>query len=95
MSVDEKTVRRVAHLARLEVAEERLQPMVKELNAILAWVEQLGELDTSAVAPMTSVRPMPLPLRADKVTDGGSSADIVRNAPQSEDGFFVVPKVVE
>ena len=95
MSVDEKTVRRVARLARLAIPEERLAPMAGELNAILAWVEQLQELDTAAVEPMTSVRPMRLPRRQDVVTDGGYAADIVANAPRTEDNFFVVPKVVE
>ncbi len=95
MSVDEKTVRRVARLARLAIPEERLAPMAGELNAILAWVEQLQELDTSAVEPMTSVRPMRLARRKDVVTDGGYAADIVANAPRTEDNFFVVPKVVE
>ena len=95
MSVDEKTVRRVARLARLAIPEERLAPMAGVLNAILAWVEQLQELDTSSVEPMTSVRPMRLPRRQDVVTDGGYPADIVANAPRTEDNFFVVPKVVE
>ncbi len=95
MSVDEKTVRRVARLARLAIPEERLAPMAGELNAILAWVEQLQELDTENVEPMTSVRPMRLARRQDVVTDGGYPEDIVANAPRTEDNFFVVPKVVE
>ena len=95
MSVDEKAVRRAARLARLAIPEERLAPMVSELNGILAWVEQLNELDTANVEPMTSVRPMPLPRRADVVTDGDKAADIVANAPRSEDNYFLVPKVVE
>ncbi len=95
MSVDEKTVRRVARLARLAVPEERLAPMAGELNRILAWVEQLNELETEGVAPMTSVRPMKLARRADEVTDGGYAADLVANAPMRDDNFFMVPKVVE
>ena len=95
MSVDEKAVRRAAHLARLAVPEERLAPLAAELSGILAWVEQLNELDTQNVEPMTSVRPMRLYRRADVVTDGFYPEDIVKNAPRSEDNFFVVPKVVE
>lgn len=95
MSVDEKAVRRVARLARLAIPEERLTPMVAELNGILEWVEQLNELDVADVEPMTSVRPMRLPRREDKVTDGDKAADIVANAPRSEDNYFLVPKVVE
>jgi aspartyl-tRNA(Asn)/glutamyl-tRNA(Gln) amidotransferase subunit C len=95
MSVDEKTVRRVARLARIAVPEERLAPLAGELNGILQWVEQLSELNTDKVEPMTSVRPMRLYRRADVVTDGGYAEDVVKNAPRSEDNFFVVPKVVE
>ncbi len=95
MSVDEKVVRRVARLARLAIPEERLTPMAAELNGILQWVAQLDELDTSDVEPMTSVRPMPLPRRTDVVTDGFRAEDIVKNAPRTEDSYFLVPKVVE
>ena len=95
MSVDEKAVRRAARLARLAIPEDRLAPMVRELNGIMEWVEQLNELNTKDVEPMTSVRPMRLYRRPDVVTDGGYPEDIVRNAPMSEDNFFVVPKVVE
>ncbi|MBL9011132.1 MAG: Asp-tRNA(Asn)/Glu-tRNA(Gln) amidotransferase subunit GatC [Alphaproteobacteria bacterium] len=95
MSVDEKAVRRAARLARLAVPEDRLAPLAAELSGILAWVEQLNELDTQNVEPMTSVRPMRLYRRADVVTDGFYAEDIVKNAPRSEDNFFVVPKVVE
>ena len=95
MSVDEKAVRRAARLARLAIPEERLAPMAAELTGIMEWVEQLNELDTDDVEPMTSVRPMRLHRRPDVVTDGGYAADIVKNAPSSEDNFFVVPKVVE
>jgi aspartyl-tRNA(Asn)/glutamyl-tRNA(Gln) amidotransferase subunit C len=95
MSVDLSTVKRVAHLARIRVADEDLEPLSGELNAILGFVEQLNEVDVSDVEPMTSVLPMPMRKRADAVTDGGKPADIVANAPVSEDNFFVVPKVVE
>jgi aspartyl-tRNA(Asn)/glutamyl-tRNA(Gln) amidotransferase subunit C len=95
MSVDTATVRRIAHLARIAVAEEEVEHLKGELNAILAWVEQLGEVDVAGVEPMTSVTPMQMKMRADQVTDGGIAADIVKNAPASEDNFFLVPKVVE
>jgi aspartyl-tRNA(Asn)/glutamyl-tRNA(Gln) amidotransferase subunit C len=95
MPVDENVVRRVARLARLAIPEERLAPMAAELNGILQWVEQLSELDTDGVEPMTSVRPMRLYRREDVVTDGFKAEDIVRNAPRSEDNYFLVPKVVE
>ncbi len=95
MSVDADTVRRIAHLARIAVAEEEIEHLKGELNAILAWVEQLGEVDVADVEPMTSVTPMKLKMRADAVTDGGIAEDIVKNAPASEDNFFLVPKVVE
>lgn len=95
MSVDEKTVRRVARLARLAIPDDRLAPMANELNGILNWVQQLEEIETDGVEPMTSVLPMRLPRREDKVTDGGYAEDVVKNAPRTEDGFFLVPKVVE
>jgi aspartyl-tRNA(Asn)/glutamyl-tRNA(Gln) amidotransferase subunit C len=95
MSVDADTVRRIAHLARIAVAEEEVAPLQGELNAILAFVEQLSEVDVTGVEPMTSVTPMAMKKREDKVTDGGIPDDIVRNAPATEDHFFVVPKVVE
>ena len=95
MSVDADTVRRIAHLARIAVAEEEVEHLKGELNAILAFVEQLSEVDVAGVRPMTSVIPMELKKRADVVTDGGIPDDIVRNAPATEDHFFVVPKVVE
>lgn len=95
MSVDQATVRRVAHLSRIAVTEEEVSHLQGELNAILAFVEQLGEVDTSGVEPMTSVIPMTLPLRADVVTDGFYAERVLANAPASEDGFFAVPKVVE
>jgi aspartyl-tRNA(Asn)/glutamyl-tRNA(Gln) amidotransferase subunit C len=95
MSVDVDTVRRIAHLARIAVAEEEVEHLKGELNAILAFVEQLSEVDVAGVQPMTSVTPMELKKRADVVIDGGIPDDIVRNAPATEDHFFVVPKVVE
>jgi aspartyl-tRNA(Asn)/glutamyl-tRNA(Gln) amidotransferase subunit C len=95
MSVDENTVRRIAHLARVAVADEEVEHLRDELNAILDFVEQLREVDVDAVEPMTSVTPMEMKKRADEVTDGGIADDIVRNAPAREDHFFVVPKVVE
>jgi aspartyl-tRNA(Asn)/glutamyl-tRNA(Gln) amidotransferase subunit C len=95
MSVDADTVRRIAHLARIAVAEDEIEHLKGELNAILAWVEQLGEVDVEGVEPMTSVTPMAMKKRADVVTDGGIAEQIVKNAPTSEDNFFLVPKVVE
>lgn len=95
MSVDAETVRRIAHLARIAVAEEEVGHLQGELNAILAFVDQLREVDVSGVEPMTSVTPMQMKMRIDEVTDGGKPEDILRNAPASDDGFFLVPKVVE
>jgi aspartyl-tRNA(Asn)/glutamyl-tRNA(Gln) amidotransferase subunit C len=95
MSVNSNTVRRIAHLARIAVAEEETEHLKGELNVILAWVEQLGEVDVEGVEPMTSVTPMQMKMRADAVTDGGIPEDIVKNSPASEDNFFLVPKVVE
>ena len=95
MSVDADTVRRIAHLARIAVAEEDIAHLQGELNAILAFVEQLSEVDVAGVEPMTSVTPMQIKMREDKVTDGGIADQIVKNAPASDDGFFLVPKVVE
>lgn len=96
MSIDEKTVRKVAKLSRLALPEDRVAPMAQELNAILAWIEQLNEVDVEGVEPMTSaVEGAALPMREDIVTDGDNPARVLKNAPKSEDGFFVVPKVVE
>ncbi|AZO54611.1 Asp-tRNA(Asn)/Glu-tRNA(Gln) amidotransferase subunit GatC [Mesorhizobium sp. M00.F.Ca.ET.151.01.1.1] len=95
MSVDVKTVKRVAHLARIAVSEEDAERMTGELNAILGFVEQLNEVDVSGVEPMTSVTPMEMKKRADAVTDGNKAADIVANAPATDENFFLVPKVVE
>ena len=95
MSVDAPTVRRIAHLARIALAEEEIEPLQRELNAILAFVEQLSQVSVEGVEPMTSVIPMQMKKREDKVTDGDIADDIVRNAPATEDHFFQVPKVVE
>jgi aspartyl-tRNA(Asn)/glutamyl-tRNA(Gln) amidotransferase subunit C len=95
MSVDAVTVRRIAHLARIAVGESEVPHLQDELNAILAFVEQLSEVDVEGVEPMTSVIPMEMKKRADVVNDGGIPDDIVRNAPQTQDHFFLVPKVVE
>ena len=96
MSIDEKTVRKVARLARLALPEDRVAPMAAELNGIMAWIEQLNEVDIEGVEPMTSaVEGAALPMREDKITDGGDPDRVLKNAPKSEDGFFVVPKVVE
>jgi aspartyl-tRNA(Asn)/glutamyl-tRNA(Gln) amidotransferase subunit C len=95
MSVDAETVRRVAHLARVGLAEDEVEQLQSELNAMLAFVEQLAEVDIAGVEPMTSVTPMAMKMRKDEVTDGGIADDILANAPAREDRFFVVPKVVE
>jgi aspartyl-tRNA(Asn)/glutamyl-tRNA(Gln) amidotransferase subunit C len=95
MSVDADTVRRIAHLARISIAEDEVAHLTGELNAVLAFVEQLSEVDVDGVEPMTSVIPMDMKKRVDKVTDGNIADDILRNAPAKEDHFFLVPKVVE
>jgi aspartyl-tRNA(Asn)/glutamyl-tRNA(Gln) amidotransferase subunit C len=95
MSIDENTVRKAARLARLAIPDARVAPMAEELNGILSWIEQLNEVDVEGVAPMSSVVAARLPMRQDIVTDGEDSARVLKNAPKAEDGFFVVPKVVE
>ena len=95
MSVDAATVRRIAHLARIAVADAEVEHLKDELNAMLAFVEQLAEVDVAGVEPMTSVTPMVMKKRADVVTDGGDADAVVKNAPVTEDHFFLVPKVVE
>jgi aspartyl-tRNA(Asn)/glutamyl-tRNA(Gln) amidotransferase subunit C len=95
MSVDKDTVRRIARLARLALDESQIAAMESELNAMLAWVEQLQEVDCAGVEPMTSVVAQRLKMREDVVSDGGYPDDLMKNAPLSEDHFFVVPKVVE
>jgi aspartyl-tRNA(Asn)/glutamyl-tRNA(Gln) amidotransferase subunit C len=95
MSLDEATVARIARLARIAVPEAELRPLAGELSHILEWIEQLNELDTSDVPPMTSVVAMRLAWREDQVTDGGRPEDILKNAPERQGDYFVVPKVVE
>ena len=95
MSVDIATVKRVARLARIAVSEEDAERMTGELNTILGFVEQLNEVDVTGVEPMTSVIPMDMKKRQDAVTDGNKAADIVANAPATDENFFLVPKVVE
>ena len=95
MSVDKATVARIAHLARIAVPEEHLEPLAAELNQILAFVEQLNEVDTGNIAPMASVADMKLRRRKDEITDGGYAEDVLKNAPAAEHGFFAVPKVIE
>jgi aspartyl-tRNA(Asn)/glutamyl-tRNA(Gln) amidotransferase subunit C len=95
MSVGADTVRRIAHLARIGVAEGEIEHLRGELNAILKFVEQLQEVDVSGIEPMTSVTPMAMKKRPDAVTDGGDADAVLQNAPQREGNYFVVPKVVE
>ena len=95
MAIDAATVRKVAHLARIKTPEDRLEPLAKELNGILAWIDQLDEVHIDGVEPMTSNVAQPMRLRDDVVTDGGKVEAVLSNAPRSADGFFVVPKVVE
>src|SRR5690606_41150267 len=95
MQVDEATVRRIARLARIKIADREAQELQKELTGILNWVEQLNEVDTSNVEPMTRVVPIKRKMRKDEVTDGNIPDDIAKNAPHTDDHFFVVPKVVE
>ena len=95
MAIDAATVKKVASLARIREPDERLEALAAELNGILAWIEQLNEVDTEGVEPMTSVVDAKLPLRADVVSEPGDPARILANAPKTERNFFVVPKVVE
>jgi aspartyl-tRNA(Asn)/glutamyl-tRNA(Gln) amidotransferase subunit C len=95
MSVDADTVRRVAHLARIAVADDEVEHLRGELNAMLAFIEQLAEVDIAGVEPMTSVMPMAMAMRKDRVADGGIADAVLANAPAREDHFFLVPKVVE
>jgi aspartyl-tRNA(Asn)/glutamyl-tRNA(Gln) amidotransferase subunit C len=95
MSVDTDTVRHIAKLARIAMSDEELERLVPELNNILDWVEQLGEVNTDGVEPITAVIPNTLRLREDKVTDGNCRDDVLANAPVAEHGFFAVPKVIE
>jgi len=95
MSVDANTVRKIAHLARIAVPEQEVAHLQAELNAILAFVEQLSEVNVADVEPMTSVIPMSMKQRLDVVTEGGDADAILKNAPVSDNHFFLVPKVVE
>lgn len=95
MSIDGATVRRIAHLARIKVDDGEIEHLAGEINSILGFVEQLKEVNVEGVEPMTSVTPMKLPLREDAVTDGEDANKVLMNAPLSEEGFFLVPKVVE
>jgi len=95
MAIDAATVRKVARLARIAEPEEKLEALATELNGIMTWIEQLAEVDTDGVEPMTSAVHMPAPMREDVVTEGADAAKVLSNAPKTVDGFFVVPKVVE
>jgi aspartyl-tRNA(Asn)/glutamyl-tRNA(Gln) amidotransferase subunit C len=95
MSLDKATVAKIAHLARIHVPEQDLEPLAGELSTILDWVEQLAEVDTDGVAPMTSVVEVPARWRKDEVNDGGRAGDVLANAPEAEMGFYTVPKVME
>ncbi|MBJ7533732.1 Asp-tRNA(Asn)/Glu-tRNA(Gln) amidotransferase subunit GatC [Rhodomicrobium vannielii ATCC 17100] len=93
--IDEATVRRIAHLARVKVTAEEAKSLQRELNGILSWVEELNAIPTDGVEPLTSVGGAKLHMREDVVADGNKPADVLKNAPKSEDGFFLVPKVIE
>lgn len=95
MALDAETVRKIAFLARIRVSEDKLDPLAKELDGILGWIEQLSEVDTDGVEPMTSVAAMTLPRREDVVTDGNDPSKVVSNAPDPVENFYTVPKVVE
>mgnify|MGYP000113647429 CR=1 FL=1 len=95
MTIDKKLVARIANLARIRLTDEEQDTMTKDFQGILAWVDQLQEVNTDNVAPLTSVVEISLPQRDDKVTDGGYPEDVLANAPKQAAGFFVVPKVVE
>ncbi len=93
--IDEATVKRIAHLSRLKITPQEARSLERELNGILAWVEELNAIPTDGVEPLTSAGTASLHMRADAVTDGGYPAEILKNAPKSEDNFFLVPKVIE
>ncbi len=95
MAIDVATVRKAARLARIRIPEERLAPMAQELSSIVAWIEQLNEVDTDGVEPMASTEAVTLPMREDVVTEGGDPAKVLANAPRTDRNFFVVPQVVE
>jgi len=93
--VNANDVKKIAKLSRLHVEDAQLQPIAEDLNGILGWIEQLGEVDVEGVEPMTSAVDMAAPLRSDDVSDGGKRDQVLQNAPKSDDGFFVVPRSVE
>ena len=93
--VTAETVKKIARLSRLHVEPDRLAPLADEMNGLLAWIEQLGEVDVTGVEPMTSAVEMDAPLRRDEITDGGVQAKVLANAPKTEAGYFVVPRSVE
>ena len=95
MSVDSETVRKIARLARIAVSDDEVPGLVEQLNGILGWIEQLGEVDTAGIEPMASVMPGNLRWRADVVTDGNIQDKVLANAPEAASGFFAVPKVIE
>ena len=95
MSLDTDTVRRIANLARIKIEDEKLAPLADELNQIIGWIEQLSEVDTDGVAPMTSVAKMDMPSREDVILDGGCEDKVLANAPSGEPPYFAVPKVVD
>lgn len=95
MAVDKDTVAQIAKLARIKVDDAQQEALTKELSNILGWIDELGQLDTEGVQPMTSVVEVQHTLRKDVVADGDRQADILKNAPESNDGYFVVPRVVE
>ncbi|KAA0916815.1 Asp-tRNA(Asn)/Glu-tRNA(Gln) amidotransferase subunit GatC [Aquicoccus porphyridii] len=95
MSIDKETAAKVAKLARIRVDDDRLEALAGEFNAVLGFIEQLGEVDVEGVEPMVSVTPMRLKRREDVVTDGGMQKKVLSNAPDAREGFFAVPKVVE
>jgi len=88
-------VKKIARLSRLHVDADRLQPIAEDLNGILGWIEQLGEVDVEGIEPMTSAVAISAPMRRDVISDGNKRDDILKNAPKADDGFFVVPRSVE
>lgn len=95
MTIDKETVAKVARLARLKVTEQEIETYAPQLNGIIKWVEQLGEVDTEGVEPLANVANISLHLREDEITDGNIQEDVLANAPEQLEGFYVVPKVVE
>ncbi len=95
MSLDKETIKKVAHLAHIKMDEQELEERTENINGILQWIDQLGEVDTDNVEPLRNVANIELQLRKDEITDGGYAEEILTNAPEESQGFFVVPKVVE